>query len=48
MTPYTQLKIAAEKIKELFRKHDMAATVVLNTPGLCEVAIGFRLNLKLF
>jgi GH24 family phage-related lysozyme (muramidase) len=33
MTPETKLKVAAEEIKEVLRKHDIAAGVVLHTPG---------------
>lgn len=33
MTPQTKLKIAAEEIKDILRKHDIAASMVLHTPG---------------
>lgn len=33
MTPKTKLKIAAEEIKDILRKHDIAASMVLHTPG---------------
>jgi hypothetical protein len=33
MTPETKLKVAAEEIKEVLRKHDIAAAVALHTPG---------------
>lgn len=33
MSPETKLKVAAEEIKEILRKHDIAASIVLHTPG---------------
>lgn len=33
MTPETKLKVAAEEIKEILKKHDIAASVALHTPG---------------
>lgn len=33
MKPKTKLKVAAEEIKEILRKHDIAASIVLHTEG---------------
>lgn len=33
MTPQTKLKVAAEEIKEILKKHDIAGAVVLHTKG---------------
>lgn len=33
MSPETKLKVAAEEIKEILRKHDIAASIALHTPG---------------
>jgi len=33
MKPEIKLKVVAEEIKEILRKHDVAAAVVLHTPG---------------
>lgn len=33
MNNQTKLKVAAEEIKEILRKHDIAAAVVLHAPG---------------
>lgn len=33
MSPETILKVAAEEIKEVLRKHNLAAAVQLHTPG---------------
>ena len=33
MSPETKLKVAAEEIKDLLRKHDIAASIALHTPG---------------
>lgn len=33
MTPKTKLKVAAEEIKDILRKHDIAASIALHTPG---------------
>ena len=34
-----KLKIAMEEIKEIIKKHDIAASVVLHTPGHCELLL---------
>lgn len=33
MTPKTKLKVAAEEIKEILKKHDIAGAFALHTPG---------------
>lgn len=33
MNPETKLKVAAEEIKEILKKHDIAGAVQLHTPG---------------
>ncbi|RDY57697.1 hypothetical protein [Flagellimonas nanhaiensis] len=33
MSPELKLKTAAEEIKDILRKHDIAASIVLHTPG---------------
>jgi hypothetical protein len=33
MTPTVKLKIVAEEIKEVLRRHDVAAALALHTPG---------------
>lgn len=33
MKPATKLKVAAEDIKEILKKYDIAASIVLHTPG---------------
>lgn len=36
MSPETKLKVVAEEIKEILRKHDVAASLVIHTPGHSE------------
>lgn len=33
LKPETKLKVAAEEIKEVLRKHDIAGSIMLHTPG---------------
>tara|TARA_R110002051_G_scaffold297564_2_gene363956 strand:+ start:18024 stop:18362 length:339 start_codon:yes stop_codon:yes gene_type:complete len=42
MTPQTKLKVAAEEIKEILRKHDIASSFVLHTPGHSEFVNHFN------
>lgn len=42
MNPKLKLKVAAEEIKEILRKHDIAATVALHTPGHGEYFFHFH------
>jgi hypothetical protein len=42
MSPETKLKTAAEEIKEVLRKHDLAGAIAIQTPGVGEHFVHFN------